>query len=186
MCRRGSGGTSSPTLGLKYELRDVGTASPQLCSHIWQGQPFPGSRQMPQAQAAPAVQAGEGWLGFAPLLPREQPWSCWQQWSPDLAPSTRPWPVQVTELAAPTTEPGWSQTSRSRTSVPALVPKPPGFCQMGRGKEVAATPKPFPGTLNPSALPGAQLRAALPHTPSQGRVSALSAFLQCPRWDHES
>lgn len=66
-------GTNSPTLGLKYELRDVGTASPQLCSHIWQGQPFSGSQQMPQAQAAlaskpcPCCSAGRG--GGLGLLP---------------------------------------------------------------------------------------------------------------------
>lgn len=135
-------GNQQPNLGLKYELRDVGTASPQLCSHIWQGQPFPGSQQMLQAQAAlssrAAVQAGGAGWGLLPfslvLLAALEP----RSGSKHLPLAT----VHVRELAAPTTEPGLVPNHPPQRPCSSPGAKTTGGLQMGGGKEAAATPKP--------------------------------------------
>lgn len=154
-------------------------ASAQLCSHIWQGQPSPGSQQMLQAQAAPVSRAwlccraqGHG-LGLSPLSAVSSPVLLAaagpRSGSKHLPLATE----QVRELAAPTAEPGLLPNHPA----PALEPKPPGLCQMGGGKEAAAPAKPPPGTLSPRCPAWGTAQSCPSHSPSQGWVCALRALL---------
>lgn len=178
MCGRGLGGTGSPALGLKYELRGcewdkgVGTPSPQLCTHIWQAQPSPhtpcpappqlpadaGSHRQPLAPK-PCLRRSEGrglWAGFAPFLCRGQSLPRWQQRGSATAPSACPLPPcreqghQARALVATTAKPGLVLTRREPSLSSPWCGKPGSFASLEDGGRSLLPQKPPTSTLKPS------------------------------------